>query len=190
MTDARFYVPAMASPTLMTADELWQLHIPDKRVELVRGVLVVRELPGYRHGEVAARLAKLLMDHADAHGLGDVVVGDTGFKVASAPDTVRGPDIAFVCRDRLPHPVPAGFAEFAPDLAVEVLSPNDRPGEVLAKVADWLNAGTTLVWVVDPVRRSARVYRQDGSESVIQADGDLSGEHVLPGFSAPLATML
>jgi Uma2 family endonuclease len=190
MPAERTYVPAMASQTLMTADELWQLHIPDKRVELVRGVLVVRELPGYRHGEVTARLAKLLMDHVDAHGLGSVVIGDTGFKLASAPDTVRGPDIAFVQRDRLPHPVPEGFAEFAPDLAVEVLSPNDRPGEILAKVADWLNAGTSVVWVVDPGRRNCRVYRQDGSEILIEADGVLSGEEVLPGFSAPLPTFL
>jgi Uma2 family endonuclease len=150
----------------------------------------VREPPGFHHGEVVGRLAKLLIDHIDTHDLGRVVAGDTGFKLAANPDTVRGPDIAFVRRDRIPHPSPEGYAELAPDLSVEVLSPNDRPGEVLAKVADWLSAGTSLVWVVDPTRRQVRAYRQDGSESVIQADDDLPGEHVLPGFSARLVAFL
>src|SRR6266496_4939141 len=75
----RSYVASMSSPTLVTADELLRANLPDKRVELVRGVLVVREPPGYRHGEVTARLAKLLIDHADAHDLGRVLAGDSGF---------------------------------------------------------------------------------------------------------------
>ena len=78
----------------------------------------------------------------------------------------------------------------APDLAVEVLSPNDRAGEVLAKVADWLSAGCRLVWVVDPVRRLARVYRADGSESHVAEPDGLVGEDVLPGFACPLGDVL
>lgn len=70
----------------------------------------------------------------------------------------------------------------APDLAVEVLSPGNRAGEVHARVADWLNAGTSLVWVIDPVRRVARVYRADGTASVVYEDAALEGEAVLPGF--------
>jgi Uma2 family endonuclease len=151
--------------------------------------MIVREPPGYRHGRVAARLAKILMDHVDERVLGDVLAAETGFKLASDPDTVRAPDVAFVRGDRVPDPPPAGFAAFAPDLAVEVLSPNDRPGEVLAKVADWLNAGSALVWVVDPARRFARVYRADGSEAVVSGDGTLDGEDVLPGFACPLAAL-
>lgn len=151
--------------------------------------MVVREPPGYRHGRVAARLAKILMDHVDERDLGEVVAAETGFKLASDPDTVRAPDVAFIRRDRLPDPPPAGFAELAPDLVVEVLSPNDRPGEVLAKVADWLNAGSVLVWVVDPARRSARVYRADGSEVLVPEDGVLDGEGILPGFACPLAAL-
>jgi Uma2 family endonuclease len=68
---------------------------------------------------------------------------------------------------------------------VEVLSPDDHPGEVLAKVGDWLNAGVALVWVVDPIRRLARVYRTDGTETSIDTTGRLEGEAVLPGFVAP-----
>jgi Uma2 family endonuclease len=94
--------------------------------------------------------------------------------------------VAFIRRDRLPDPEPLGFPDLAPDLVVEVLSPGDRPGDILAKVADWLSAGTRLVWVVDPLRRVARVYRQDGSETIVTADRALEGEDVLPGFACPL----
>ena len=95
-----------------------------------------------------------------------------------------------VRRDRVPAPEPSGFLELAPELIVEVLSPRDRPGEVLAKVADWLTAGTQLVWVVDPERRVARVYRGDGSEAIVEADEALDGEDVLPGFACRLSEVL
>jgi Uma2 family endonuclease len=159
-------------------------------VELVRGVLVVSEPPGYSHGEVTARLARILGNHADAHTLGTVLAGDAGFKLAANPDTVRGPDVAFVRRERVPQPSPPGFAALAPDLVVEILSPGDRAGEMLAKVADWLSAGTRLVWVVDPLRRIARVYRHDGTETIVTAEGALDGEDVLPGFRCTLASIL
>jgi len=189
MARDRQYVPAM-TPTLVTADQLERLHMPDKRVELVKGVLIVKEPAGYRHGAVAARLTKVLMDYADAQDLGQVVAAETGFTLATDPDTVRAPDAAFIRRERLPDPAPAGFARLAPDLVVEVLSPDDRPGEVLAKVADWLSAGTRLVWVVDPARRRARVYRADGSDASVETDGALGGEDVVPGFTCKLSAVL
>src|SRR5438876_11808007 len=182
VTRDRQYVPAM-TPTLVTADQLEHLRLPDKHVELVKGVLIVNEPAGYRHGAVAARLAKVLMDYADAQDLGQVVAAETGFTLATDPDTVRAPDAAFVRRERLPDPPPAGFARLAPDLVVEVLSPDDRPGEVLAKVADWLSAGTRLVWVVDPAGRLARVYRAEGSDSSVEAAGVPAAGDALPGFS-------
>ncbi len=189
MPAERAYVPKMPA-TLMTAEELLHTSIPDKRTELVRGVLVVREPPGGRHGSVTMNLALRLGNHVEREGAGQVFAAETGFALARGPDTVRAPDIAFVRRERLPEPIPVGFPEFAPDLVVEVLSPGDRPGEVLAKVADWLSAGTRLVWVVDPERRLARVYRPDGSETIVTADGSLDGEDGLPGFSCPLASIL
>lgn len=100
--------------------------------------------------------------------------------------TVRAPDVAFVRRDRLPDAPPPGYATLAPDLVIEVLSPDDRPGEVLSKIGDWLVAGTALVWVVDPERRSARVYRGDGTEEHLAEADRLSGETVLPGFECEL----
>ena len=179
------YVPRMSPPALLTADELQHFYVPDKRVELVRGLLVVRELPGMRHARVAMDLALALGAHVRAAALGRVYA-EAGFKLASNPDTVRGPDIAFISRGRIPDPEPTGFAGFAPDLVVEVISPGDRAGEVLAKVADWISAGTRVVWVLDPARRVARVYRADGTEQILTADESLDGGDVVPDFSCPL----
>ena len=181
------YVLGMSPPAIMTADEL--LHIPDKHAELVRGVLIVREPPGLRHGRIAIELGAALAAHVRANGLGRVYV-ESGFKLASNPDTVRGPDLAFISKARLPEPEPVGFPELAPDLGVEILSPDDRAGEVLGKVADYLSAGTRLVWVIDPERRLARIYRSDGSEEIVSADNALQGEDVLPGFTCALASIL
>ena len=101
---------------------------------------------------------------------------------------MRAPDIAFVRRERVPTQT-ATFPDLAPDLVVEVLSPDDRPGATLAKVADWLEAGARLVWVIDPERRIARIYRQDGTESVLDDGSALVGEDVLPGFRCALRSI-
>ena len=181
------YVLGMSPLTTMTADEL--LQIPDKHAELIRGVLVVREPPGLPHGRIAIELGAALVAHVRADRLGRVYV-ESGFKLASNPDTVRGPDLAFLCQSRIPDPEPRAYPDLAPDLVVEVLSPDDRPGAVLGKVADYLSAGTKLVWVIDPERRLARIYRADGTEEILTAEQALDGEDVLPGFTCPLETIL
>jgi Uma2 family endonuclease len=140
-------MPAETTPHLITAEELLGLYLPGKSAELVRGHLVVREPPSPRHGAVAARLAYLLSDHVQRHRLGTVVV-DAGFRIESDPDTVRAPDVAFIDRSRASQLPAAGYAPFAPDFAIEVVSPGDRAGELLAKVGQWLDAGTTLVWLI------------------------------------------
>ena len=177
-------------PYPLTADELERISIPGKVTELVRGRLVVREPPGTRHGAIAMNLGYVLADFVRRHGMGAVFAQDTGFKIGSDPDTVRAPDVAFVARERLDRISPRGYAPLAPDLLAEVLSPDDRPGEVLAKVGDWLAAGARLVWVVDPERREARVYRGDGSLTVLGEHDNLDGGDVLPGFSCAVAQIL
>lgn len=167
----------------MTAEELLRQQPRDKRCELVNGRMMVREPAGHRHGRIANRLAYLLTRYVDDRDLGVVYAAETGFVLTRDPDTVRAPDVAFVVADRLPEPDTSGFAELAPDMVVEVLSPDDRPGEVLAKVGEWLNAGTRLVWVVDALRRHIRVYREDGSQSLVAGSERLDGEDVVPGFS-------
>ena len=187
MRAERVYVPTM--PPLMTAEDLLEPGVPE-RADLVRGVLVVHEPPGFRHGEITVRLTVALGTCVDTRHLGRVVAGDAGFKLQSDPDTVRGADIAFVSWERMPQKSPVGFPALDPDLVVEVLSPGDRPGETLAKLADWLSAGTRLVWVIDPERRLARIYRQDGSESILGERDAVDGEDILPGFSCNLSTVL
>src|SRR5690349_20753567 len=182
------YVPAMPpAAALMTAEELLHAHLPNQRSELVRGVLRVREPAGFLHGRVAMNLGAELRAHAKQAAAGVVVAAETGFKLFTDPDTVLAPDVAFIAKGHEPPPDARGFADLAPDLAVEVLSHDDRPGEVLAKVSDWLSAGARLVSVVDPQWHVARVYRQDGSETIVTADSMLDGEDVLPGFACPLA---
>ncbi len=180
----------MDTSTPLTADELYRVYIPGKRTELVKGVMMVREPAGYRHGQVAARLTARLVAHADARHLGQVLAAETGFTLARGPDTVRAPDAAFVRQERAPEPPTARFAELAPDLVVEVLSPGDRAGDTLARVSDWLTAGSALVWVIDPARRQVRIYRADGSESQLGPADQLVGEGVLPGFACPVADLI
>ncbi len=134
-----------ASP-LMTAEEVAPISIPGKVTELVRGRLVVREPPGTWHGAISAKLTYLLWGFVHHQRLGLVFGQNTGFKIGSHPDTVRAPDVAFVARERVGVIRERGCAELAPDLLAEILSPDDRPAEVLAKVADWLAAGTRIVW--------------------------------------------
>src|SRR6266571_2873518 len=157
----------VSAPPLLTATDVERISIPGKQVELVRGQLIVREPPGTHHGAISANLAYHLSDFVRRHDAGTVFAQDTGFKIASDPDTVRAPDVAFVVRERAALIQKRGYAELAPDLLAEILSPDDRPAEVLAKVADWLTAGTRIVWVIDPQRRDARVYRRDGTLTVL-----------------------
>lgn len=180
----------MTSAVPMTAEELLRLNLPDKRTELVKGRLVVREPAGPPHGRVAMRIAVAISNHVYQHELGETFAAETGFTLHRNPDTVRAADAAFIAIERLPPPETRGFPELAPDLVVEVLSPDDRPGEILAKVADWLTAGCRLVWVIDPMRRAGRVYRADGTMALLGEHDAFDGEDVLPGFRGELSAFL
>lgn len=179
-------MPAESVSHLVTAEELPGISIPGKSIELVRGELLVREPPSTGHGRVAAWVTHLVLTHVHRRDLG-VVIQDAGFMIESDPDTVRAPDVAFVARAREGEIPPTGFAKCAPDFAAEVVSPNDRPGELLAKVGQWLDAGTKLVWVIDPGRQHAIVYRESGDVTIIGIDGTLDGDPVLPGLALSLA---
>ncbi len=185
-----------AATELMTAEQLLEYDAKGMRTELVRGRLIVREPAKYYHGFVAMRVAVRIgiflerdqVERRAPHPLGELLAAETGFTLQRGPDTVRAPDVAFVAWARRPESRNS-FAEMAPDLAVEVLSPGDRAGETLAKVADWLNAGTALVWVINPTKRNARVYRADGRQSLLNHAQSLDGEAILPGFTLPIAPL-
>lgn len=173
----------------MTAADLLALGDAGNSMELVRGRLVVLESPSTYHGRVQGILHVLVGSYVRAHGLGAVFGQDTGFKIASDPDTVRAPDLAFVDRARVAQIARHGYAALAPDLVTEILSPSDRPGAVLAKAGEWLEAGVRLVWVIDPDRQVATAYRDDGSVMTVSSDAEVDGEAVLPGFSFRLSEL-
>ena len=172
----------------MTAEELLRLDLAGTS-ELVRGRLFVSEPPSTYHGRVQSNLNVLVGGFVRAHRLGAVFGQDTGFRIASDPDTVRAPDLAFVRRERAVLIGERGYAALAPDLVAEILSPDDRPGALLAKVGEWLDAGVDVVWLIDPDRKVAQVYRADGSVTAVPPDGRLDGAHVLPGFSCSLSEL-
>lgn len=183
------HMPA-TSPDTLTAAGLLEIDLPGKSAELVKGRLVVREPPGVWHGKVAAKLTYLMGAFVYANDLGVLCAQDTGFQIEADPDTVRAPDLAFVAAARMHIVQPTGYGTAAPDLVVEVASPHDKPGEVLSKVGDWLQAGVRLVWVIDPMRTAAQVHRADGSIALVGLDGALDGEDVLAGFSVRLSDVL
>lgn len=165
----------------MTDDDLFAL-VGQPGQELVRGVLRVREPPGGIHGWLATRLAHLLHAHVERHGLGTVLV-DAGYVLQRNPDTVRGPDVSFISSARLAREqIPANFIEGAPDLAIEVVSAEDRWSELEEKVADYFAAGTSLVWIVDPKRQCVIVRRPGSPPAVVGVDGVLHGQEVVPRF--------
>ncbi|MDQ4002942.1 MAG: Uma2 family endonuclease [Actinomycetota bacterium] len=169
--------------TQMTAQELLGLPDDGKRYELVKGELREMVPAGARHGSVAARLTSLLDQHVRAEGLGIVLAAETGFRIFRDPDTVRAPDVSFVARERVPAAgPPEGYWNLAPDLVVEVVSPNDTASEVQSKVQMWLESGVRLAWVVYPSTRSVVVYESLKEISTLTTGDVLSGGNVVPGF--------
>ncbi len=176
----------MSQFVYMTSEQLARNPIDNKRTELVRGRLVVREPAKWGHGLVAARLLTEIAIYLRSNPIGEVCAAETGFTLQRRPDTVRAPDVAYLRADRVPTVEVAGFDEIAPDLVVEVLSRGDRASVVKTKIENWLGAGTLLVWVVDPRKRVARVHRADGTTVALTDAQSLVGETVLPGFSVTL----
>ncbi len=157
------------------------------RCELIRGEIIHMAPAGAEHGDVAARLLLHVMVFVDAHNLGKVFATDTGFIIERNPDTVRAPDVAFVRKDRLTQGnLPRGFFPGPPDLAIEVVSPSDSLSDVTVKVDQWLAAGATSVWVVDPPNRTIAVYRADNRVLRYRNADELRDEPTLPGFSLRL----
>lgn len=174
----------------MSAEQLLALPDDGMRYELVRGELVTMPAAGYPHGIVSMAIGVELRNFVKPRRLGHVLATDTGFTLERGPDTVRAPDAAFVQSERVPPPGVRGFAELAPDLVAEVVSPNDRPGEVTEKALMWLDKGVRLVWVVDPDERVAWVYLPGRPVRLLRGDdAALDGHDVLPGFRLPLADL-
>jgi Uma2 family endonuclease len=174
----------------MTAEEFAKLDVElysdHYRFELVCGELSVREPPAPIHGSALINIACALGNYVRQHRLGKVYGGDTS--VFIDPKTVRGADVAFVRKERLPLTDERWLLE--PDLAIEVISPSNNPRYMAQKLSQYLSVGTRLVWYIDPRRRQIDVYRADGSRTVLLPGDTLSGEDVVEGFTCDVSEIL
>lgn len=174
---------------LITAEELFEMDESCPGLELVDGELLeMTPPPGWQHGKTAFKAGHLIGTYILANGLGQVAVGDPGIVLRRDPDTVRAPDVAFFSTERLsPSLVIPGYPEIAPDFVIEVVSPSDRAARIEEKVAQWLEAGVRLVWVVYPATRHVVAYRELAHPRVFTDAETIDAEPVLPGFSCPVA---
>jgi Uma2 family endonuclease len=178
----------MATTRVITDEELLQLPKDGNKYEVVDGELRVSPA-GLRHEEIIASLLARMRVFADERRLGNVLGSNLLYVFPSG--NRRGPDVSFVAAGRLTPEVRAhAFPRLAPDLAVEVLSPSDRPRAVLDRVGEYLEAGVRLVWVIDPQKRRAVEYRSPTEAREIGSSGTLDGQDVLPGFSCVLQDIL
>jgi Uma2 family endonuclease len=184
----------MAVRPPVTAEELLRLPRPDGNVdidyELVRGRLVPVTPAGREHGVLSGYLATELTLFVRAHGLGRVYTDGVGYTLFRNPDTVRGPDVSYVSREReATLTAVRGFINGAPDLAVEVRSPDDRWPTLEAKATEYLTAGARLVWIVDPRRRMVQVRRPGQPPVVLRGADVLDGGDLLAGWSLPVSRL-
>jgi Uma2 family endonuclease len=171
--------------SITTAEQLLAADLPHS--ELIGGELFIMSPAGFDHGRIASRIDAALQNFVSACGLGIVTTAEAGFQIAHNPDTVRAPDVAFVRAERIPSGGVKGFFQGAPDLAVEVISPRDRAGEITVKAQDWLRAGCSAVWIVNPDERTVSIHRSLDEVFVLTTADMLTGGDLLPRFSLAVA---
>jgi Uma2 family endonuclease len=173
----------------MTAEEFMKLHGDEAGVELVKGYVVRYPMPGAEHGAVCSKANYFFTAYAMEKSTGRVMSNDTFIRTGTSPDTYRGADVCFLSYASLPQeqPTPKGALEIAPEVVIEVRSPTDRRGDIQIKVGEYLNAGVTVVVILDPAIDAATVYRQTEDIPLRYSNGDeLTLPDVLPGFAVPV----
>ena len=172
---------------IWTAEDLLALADDENRYELVRGELIMMTPASARHGKFVARLVRALGSYVEEHELGEVYTAEPGFELEAEPLTIRALDVAFVRRDRIPpEGEPEGFWAIGPDLVIEIISPSETAQAIHEKVADYLRAGTRLLWLVYPASQTAMEYRPPMEARRLTVEDDLDGGDVVPGFRYPL----
>jgi Uma2 family endonuclease len=176
-----------ATDRLVTAEEFERMPTQE-RYELVEGRLVPMSPVNVEHGRIVLQLGYLLKAHLKNRPEGVAVV-EAGFTIARNPDTVRGPDVAFIRSDRMPPPSKRhGFPLMAPDAVFEVLSPDDRPGEIRRKAAQYLTSGVHVLVIVDPGKRTVAVHRSGTQTVILHKNGDvLDLTDAIPGFTCTVS---
>jgi Uma2 family endonuclease len=157
--------------------------------ELVEGRIVPTSLAGDQHGSCAGNLCYVLHSFVRSHKLGQVLAGEVGIYTHRNPDTVRGADVLFISNERYAQKTSPGFLDIAPDLVVEILSPNDSWIEVTQKLREYFAIGVRLVWAVNPQAHSVYAYRALTDVREFTENDDLPGDDVLPGFSVKVAQL-
>jgi Uma2 family endonuclease len=172
----------------MTADELFLMKDDGFRYDLVKGELRKMSPAGSEHGAIIMRLAVALGRYVEENDLGEVFAAETGFKLASNPDTVLGPDLAFVSNEKIPPTgIPVKFWPGAPDLAVEVISPGNTRREIEEKIEEYLASGVSLVWIISPKHHTVTVHRMKAEPVTLSESNILDGQNVVPGFQYSVA---
>ena len=177
-----------AKERLMTGEELYRR--PDLNpCELIEGKIVPMAPTLFEHGEVELNLGSALRAWAKQTGRGRVPGGEVGIYIRRNPDTVRAADILFISHERFARRTSKGYLDVAPELVVEVLSPQDRWRDVTAKLADYFSAGVDRVWIVDPRVQRVLAYRTPVDRESFETGQLLQDEDLLPGFSLPVADL-
>lgn len=177
------------APGLATEEDVSAIFDAEKRLyELVEGVLVEKAV-GVQESYLAIVLASLLAEYLTHHPSGFVLGADGMARLA--PGLIRIPDVSFVSWERLPsREVPEGpFLTVAPDLAVEVLSPSNTTREMDRKLQDYFGAGVRLVWFIDPMSRTVRVFEIPEDSVTLGEAETLDGGVVLPGFAVVVSRL-
>ncbi|MBS1791298.1 MAG: Uma2 family endonuclease [Acidobacteria bacterium] len=153
---------------------------PGLEYEIVNGKPVVKEMASMKHGGTIMRLGARLQMHVEDNDLGGIYSPDTTFMIG---DNQRLPDLAFVSNERMPEEGEVdGAVPIAPDLAVEVISPNDMLEKVTAKIEDYFAAGVRQVWLVSLRSRTVSIYDSPTKVTILTENEDLTSEAILPGF--------
>jgi Uma2 family endonuclease len=165
----------------VTIDDMYHMPKDGRKYELVDGEVVVSPA-GPLHSEIAIKIARIFATFLDGHPIGKVYGADAGMIFPTG--NLRSPDVSFVRMEKLPGgKSPVTFGKFVPDLAVEVLSPGDRPRQVADKIGEFLECGVPLVWVVDPRTQTVTAYQSLSNTQQFTAQDTISAEPILPGFS-------
>ncbi len=176
-------VQKIPESNMMTLEEFLENDL--EGYEYVKGELVPMSPPSMEHGEISSNVHLRLGLYVRENQLGRLYIAETTFQLG---DRVVKPDIAFVSTDRLPENRRKG-SPVPPDLAVEIVSPTDRHYDVTEKAFAYLNAGTRLVWVIEPVAKTVTVYRSETDFEMLTCEDTLTGEDVVNGFTCPVAQL-
>jgi Uma2 family endonuclease len=184
-------MPAITHKKLLTAEEFFLVPSPEDgtQQELVRGEIVSMPPPGGLHGVCCNKVGRRLGNFVEERDLGTVTSNDTGFVTERGPDSVRGPDVAYWSKEKLPT-VPVGYIEVPPQLLVEVLSPSNTSKHIRTKLKEYFAKGVRIVWVIDPEDRTLTIYHDSEEGRLLHESATVTGEDVLSGFACRVSDLL